>query len=118
MTKHLILFWNWKGLTTCFDVEVQTAGSASEMSWTLGTCKSTRTYYSYHSYTESCCIVGGMHQLACVDAAGNGWNGGFLEIGGTVYCKDFRIGHQQTYDIDISGNFTIVNTRDQILHMR
>ena len=88
------------------------------MSWTLGTCKSTRAYYRYSSYTESCCIVGGMHQLACVDAAGNGWNGGFLEIEGTVYCKDFRIGHQQTYDIDISGNFTIASKRDQILDMR
>ena len=88
------------------------------MSWTLGTCKSTRTYYRDSSYKESCCIVGGMHQLACEDTAGNGWNGGFLEIEGTVYCKDFRIGHQQTYDIDISGNFTIASKRDQILDMR
>ena len=96
-------------------MEVQTRGQASEMSWTFGTCKSTRTYYSDSSYTESCCIVGGIHQLACKDSAGNGWNGGFLKIGGTVYCKDFRIGYQQTCDIDISGNYTILNTQTPIL---
>ena len=82
------------------------------MSWTLGTCKNTRSYYSHHSYSESCCIVGGIHQLACDDSAGNGWNGGLLRIGRTVYCKDFRTGYQQTHDIDISGNCTVLNTRE------
>ena len=98
-------------LTTCFDVEVKTMDRANEMSWTLGTCKSTRAYYRrYSPFVESCCMVGGIHQLACDDSAGNGWHGGFLRIAGTVYCKDFRIGEQQTHDIDVSGNWTTQST--------
>ena len=75
-----------------------------EVSWTLGTCKSARTYWNSHSsYTESCCLAAGTYELTCDDSGGNGWNGGQVQIGDAKYCDDFRIGLQETHVVDISG---------------
>ena len=80
-------------------------------SWTFGTCKLTRTLYTRDPHSDSCCLVAGKHQLTCDNSAGGGWDGGFLRIGGNLYCNDFVIGYQQQVDIDIPGNFTIPNQR-------
>ena len=86
------------------------------MSWTLGTCKNSRKYFSSQvAYTESCCLVAGIHQLTCDASRGGGWPDGFIKIGKTHYCDNFYIGHQQTVDIEISGICTISNERTALV---
>ena len=100
-----VLSFNQTGLATCFTVDIQPKRRAWEMSWTLGTCKNSRTYTSSHDpYTESCCLVAGTHKLTCAASRGNGWPGGFIQIGKTRYCDDFAMGDQLITEIDISGN--------------
>ena len=85
------------------------------MSWTLGECKLSRIHRGRDPYTESCCLFAGIHKLTCDNSKGTGWDGGFIRIGGALYCEDFVIGYQQTFDVDISGNFTISKQRDHDL---
>ena len=76
------------------------------MSWTLGTCKNTQTYYlSTKLYTESCCLDVGTYQLTCYASDAYGWYTGFIQIGDTKYCDNFGIGSQESRIIDISGNW-------------
>lgn len=88
-----------------------------EFSWTLGTCKLTRTLYNRDLYSESCCLVAGIHQLTCENSVGSGWDGGFIRIGRALYCNDFEAGHQQEIDIDIPGNCKISNQRVCLIPM-
>ena len=111
-----MLSFNQTGLATCFTVDIQPKRRAWEMSWTLGTCKNSRKYFSSQvAYTESCCLVAGIHQLTCDASRGGGWPDGFIKIGKTHYCDNFYIGHQQTVDIEISGICTISNERTALV---
>ena len=99
------------GNEQCFDVVITTKRYGNENSWTLGTCKNDQVYENDQTYTESCCLNPGSYQLSCDDTYGDGWHGGYIEIEGTRYCKDFVSDHQQGHNIDIahSGNLFLQN---------
>ena len=47
-------------------------------------------YPSHVNQTVPCKLEEGMYELICEDSWGDGWEGGFLEIVGIEFCKDFR----------------------------
>ena len=59
------------------------------MSWRLGQCRSSQVYQDNEVYAEECCQEAGLYDLVCMDAYEDGWKGGYIEIEGTQYCKDF-----------------------------
>ena len=87
----------------CFTIKTVTKAWGSENSWTFGKCKSTERYSSRRTYTSSCCLNQGEHTLTCKDHYGDGWHGGYLEIQGKKYCKNFRTGRERKTTITING---------------
>ena len=78
------------------DVKVTTMNYGYEISWRLidvnhptsSVCGG--SHYASHSVkNETCYVETGNYELRCEDSWGDGWNGGYLEIGGTKYCEDF-----------------------------
>ena len=59
--------------------------------WSIGSCTNMmRSNLDVHSsLTQRCCLPAGDHILKCIDLMGDGWNGGYLKIGGHTYCDDF-----------------------------
>ena len=94
---------------SCFDVGIRTQQNGKQNSWTIGTCKSNKTYASYRYHKESCCLAPGNHELTFNDSAGDGWEGGFTRLEDKMYCADFITGHNQRHKIDILGNRGIPN---------
>ena len=70
-------------------MKIVTLSYGSENSWTFGTCNSSRTYNSYVTQIEECCQPQGTYELACLDSYGDGWHGGYIEVGRTKYCENF-----------------------------
>ena len=85
------------------DIKTVTKAWGSEVSWTFGKCKSSQRYASRRTYTMSCCLLKGEHTLTCKDSYGDGWHGGYLEIEGKKYCKDFTAGREKTAKVHIKG---------------
>ena len=81
---------------TCFDVEITTTQYGRESSWSFGSCSSSQAYTDNSVYSEQCCLSPGDHTLKCKDSYGDGWHGGFIEIGGERYCEDFTSGKEKT----------------------
>ena len=52
-------------------------------------------------YTEECCLNVGVHTLKCKDSGNDGWLGGFLEIQGKQYCKNFLYGDEEAVLVTI-----------------
>ena len=94
----------------CTDIKIVTKKWGSENSWTFGSCSSAQTYGSRQVYTEECCQLSGDYQLVCKDSYGDGWHGGYIQIGGTgkKYCKRFRNGHEETTEATMSGKLYYV----------
>merc|ERR1719401_3001532 len=83
----------------CFTVTTHTGQWAYEMSWTIGgecSKSSSVTFQDHQIYEQTCCAqyFSGL-TVHCVDAYGDGWNGGYLEIAGRRYCEDFGGGHER-----------------------
>jgi len=60
-----------------------------EASWRiLGTSCSGKGYSSHDTRSATCCMPNshGSFTLKCMDSYGDGWNGGYLTIGGKMYC--------------------------------
>ena len=85
------------------DIKKVTKAWGSENSWAFGKCKSTRRYGTRRTYTMNCCLLQGEHTLTCKDSYGDGWHGGYVEIEGKKYCKDFTNGREKTTKIQIKG---------------
>ena len=85
-----------------------TEAFGKENSWTFGNCNSSMVYNSYDTLIEICCQPQGTYELACKDSNGDGWHGGYIEMGGMKYCKNFNAGGEENHDVSISGifNFT------------
>jgi hypothetical protein len=45
----------------------------------------------------------------CRDSNGDGWEGGYIEIGGTKYCENFNEGRIATHNVPMHGK---ANFRD------
>ena len=79
----------------CIDINVVTKRYGKENSWEFGACSSTQEYPSEYTTTERCCQPEGSYQLICKCSFGDGWHGGYLEINGQEYCKQFIRGHKK-----------------------
>ena len=89
----------------CTDIVIVTKVWGSEISWEFGTCSSTQEYNSNEIYTEQCCQPAGAYELVCKDSYGDGWHGGYIEIGGSKYCEDFMAGSAESHDVAMPGKF-------------
>lgn len=94
----------------CFNVETITKKWANEISWSVGSCKSTGRhtctanggYFDNMNFTQPCCLSPGDHQLTCYDCYGDTWKGGYLLMNGVKYCENFTgMVHNET--ISLSG---------------
>jgi len=92
-----------------------TKGFGHHNSWTFGNCKSDQAYKWYSTYIAKCCQPEGAYELACKDSAGDGWNGGYIEIEGNIeggytkYCENFRAGKFQNHNVTMSGNVKFID---------
>ena len=73
-----------------------TQSYGNENSWSLGSCTSSQAYTANSFFSQQCCVATGDHTLTCKDSYGDGWHGGFIEIGGKRYCEDFTSGGEKT----------------------
>ena len=87
----------------CTGVKVVTTTWGNEISWTFGKCQSNRTYGNNEVYNEECCQEAGPYELVCKDSYGDGWHGGYIEIEGSQYCKDFEDGKEKTEEATMSN---------------
>ena len=97
-------------------MKLTTTPWSSLVSWKLDTCfiseeEAYKKHNSEGQYIKRCCLAAGDHTLICRDSGGDGWNGGFMEIQGHIYCNDF-IGYKAMRRITVSGideQFWVVN---------
>ena len=95
--------------STCQNIKIVTKAWGNEVSWTFGSCQgpSGGSYSNYDEHDVQCCLAGGSYTLNCKDSYGDGWHGGYIEIGGTRYCETFLAGstdgHLQTHTIMVAG---------------
>ena len=71
---------------------------AKEISWVFGSCSSQNKVFANNKvYDTQCCQPAGNYQLQCKDTYGDGWNGGYIQIGSsaTKLCSDFTSGRQK-----------------------
>ena len=64
-----------------------------EISWVFGSCSGPEKNAKYEDkkeYDINCCQPAGKYDLKCTDAYGDGWSGGFIQIGSskTKLCAD------------------------------
>ena len=90
-------FYNMPYFLILVNVKITTKNWGYEISWRLidklrggSTCGGSH-YASNNGGAdiETCRLESGMYELRCEDSWGDGWNGGYLEIGGTKYCDNF-----------------------------
>ena len=89
-------------------MKLTTSSWGNEISWTFGSCSSAQEYASQQEYTERCCLTSGEHTLTCKDSYGDGWHGGFMEIGGTKYCDDFQSGSEAVKQVTLAGKYVFI----------
>ena len=88
---------------TCktFNVKTVTEEYGPEVSWDIGSCTNKGQFMAHNSATQTCCLPTGSHKVNCKDSFGDGWSGGFLEINGKQFCKEFTHGHKKTEPIAV-----------------
>jgi len=84
----------------CVNMKLTTVDWGKEISWTFGSCNSgTTTYGNNQEYDIKCCQPAGTYAFECKDSYGDGWHGGYMDIGGTAVCKDFTEGKSKTQNV-------------------
>ena len=82
-----------------------------ENSWTYGNCNSAQVYLlPIAMFTEECCQPSGTYELVCSDSNGDGWHGGYIEIGGIRYCENFNTGSSQNHQVVMPGSVKFNDT--------
>ena len=85
-------------------MKLTTKSYGLEISWTLGSCTSEGGYDDDNEYVEQCCLSPGSYNLKCKDSAGDGWQGGYIEVDGAIYCGSFTSGSEDTIEMKIQGS--------------
>lgn len=89
---------------TTYTLELHTVEWAVEISWELvgvdGCNSDGQTYEDGTIYSMDCCVPDGTHELACLDAYGDGWHLGSIQVNGNTYCQDFESGSEMRVDIE------------------
>merc|ERR1711951_102090 len=99
-----------------------TSAWAYENSWTFGSCSSQQTYDDDEVYNVECCQPAGNYELTCIDDYGDGWHGGFIQIGTspTKHCKNFddgeseivpNVAHEQPSNEDVCVNLKLTTKK-------
>ena len=81
-------------------IKIYTYAWGNENSYTIGSCASTKQYADSQIYEEDCTLAPGSYNLVCKCSYGDGWHGGFIEIDGVVYCKNFMSAPSMTVNVD------------------
>ena len=87
---------NINSFNDCFDVVLTTKRWAEEITWSIGSCRSSQSYMNFNVFTQQCCLADGDYKIKCQDSYADGWHGGYLEINGQKYCEDFTGSLQET----------------------
>ena len=94
--------------TLCFNVKLTTKDWANDISWSVGSCKSSGKGYPYQcsanggypnnqEFVEHCCLQQGVYNVSCYDCSGDSWGeGAYLDINGKKYCENFTGNSQET----------------------
>ena len=90
------------GSEGCFDVRLTTKFYGNQISWSVGSCTSNQPYRDDKVFTQECCHADGSYKITCKDSGGGGWHGGYLEINGQQYCKDFTGAIEQQSNLTIA----------------
>jgi len=84
----------------CINLKLTTVDWGKEISWTFGSCSSGDTIYGDNQdYDINCCQQAGTYVFDCKDEYGDGWHGGYMNIGGTKVCEDFSDGSSQKQNV-------------------
>ena len=110
------------GSLTCQNIKIKTFTWAYEISWNLGSCQGPPSNSPYSNDDEStvqCCLAGGTYTLNCQDSYGDGWHGGYIQIGDdtTKYCENFRSGHLESPQITVAGETVTQETGKNLLEL-
>ena len=73
----------------------------------MSKCVSQKKYGNNAKYEEKCCLAPGTYTLNCKDSFGDGWHGGYIEIGGTEYCQDFNAGKLKSVTVNFNWIISI-----------
>merc|ERR1711994_5379 len=80
-------------------IRIRTETWGNENSYAIGNCVSTKQYDNHQNYEEDCSLAPGFYILECKCSYGDGWHGGYVEIDGVQYCKDFRSAPSMTVGV-------------------
>ena len=110
--RYFIFFLHAAPRQVCTNIKIQTLSYGSENNWTYGNCNShyTLEYTKNSMFTEKCCQPSMTYELVCSDRAGDGWHGGYIEIGGVKYCEDFKTGSSQSHQVVMPGKVKFKDT--------
>jgi len=91
---------NPPGDDVCTNIKIVTQNWGNENSWTFGSCSSAQTYGNNQEYTVECCQPAGSYNLTCLCSFGDGWHGGYMQIGDSdeKYCEDFESGDSKVIE--------------------
>ena len=89
--------------SVCQDIKIVTADYGNENSWTFGACSSKEVYGDNQIYFQECCQQAARITLTCKCSYGDGWHGGYIEVGGKQYCGRFNRGYSQSHKVLMLG---------------
>ena len=99
----------------CFDVTTHTKDYGHENDWKISCtdesckpCVNEEDFENDNQYTQECCLPQDQTEffITCIDEWGDGWHGGYLEVGGTKYCSNFTTGTEYQETLIIEGGGT------------
>jgi len=101
----------------CINVKTITKDWGYENTWTFGNCSSGQTlpdgkaFESQKEYNEECCQPAGSYDFVCNDSYGDGWHGGYVQIGDSEekLCLNFTDGDSETIDDVAHGDDSDAN---------
>ena len=80
--------------------------------WSIGHCNDSLKWMGSGTYTEKCCISGGLHILSC-KARSHGdrdWSNNILTMLGHQFCNDF-VGHNAFIVLNVTGTWIKITIR-------
>ena len=96
----MIFYFQKLYLEVCRMIKIQTTAYGDENSYQMSKCASEQKYGNNQEYKEKCCLAPGTYTLNCKCSYGDGWHGGYVEIGGNKYCQDFNGGELKSVTVN------------------
>ena len=86
-------------------MKLTTKNYGDEVTWKFGSCSSGSTKYaSNKAYDIECCQEPGEYVMECGDTYGDGWHGGYIQVGSspTKICEDFTEEEPRGYKKEVT----------------